>query len=103
MNCLPSVIPTDRLSLAGQCSSCQNVTFTWTVYAVYANETKGPLTDIRTTTDFDKENLVLSANTLDRSTAYKVSLKTARRGISSLSIYQFKTSGDLTGGKCEIM
>ncbi|CAB4018120.1 Hypothetical predicted protein, partial [Paramuricea clavata] len=105
VNCLPFVIPTDRLSLAGQCSSCkpgQNVTFTWTVYAVYANEIKGPLTEIPTTTDFDKENLVLSANTLDRSTDYSVRLKTTRGKHSSHSIYQFKTSGELTGGTCKI-
>jgi hypothetical protein len=99
VNCLPVVKPTDRLSLEGRCTckDRKNVEFVWTILK---NGTK--VEDYNTTTGFNKENLVLSPNTLKRDIKYEVRLKTTRNGSISLSRYEFETAGTLTGGTCRI-
>ena len=100
INCLPFVIPTDRLALAGQSQDPGEVNFTWTL--TYSNRTEVRLNPNDTSTGFHHENLVLNANLLSRGTEYRVKLIAKHGTLQSTSVYQFKTAGQLRGGKCEI-
>ncbi|XP_046856469.1 uncharacterized protein LOC124449577 isoform X2 [Xenia sp. Carnegie-2017] len=99
VNCLARVTLTSRLSLQGQCEAClptKEIIYKWKLF--YKNGSVANVSAV-----LDRQNLIISAYTLEPKTFYRVELRVKSENLTeTLSVYKFETVGHLSGGTCNV-